>query len=162
MEGAHCTFLDWCPLGLVCHGAAADKDICFPPSAVGEACARDRDCVSDDYCDEGVCESAKDVGAACDRDGECVSRAEVCEGERCFQDPVVCHSVSGTCEFAGEDGEECGVDADCSLGRFCATTLDPSVCRETLDNGEPCTNHEQCGDFRFCNDGRCVEPSCEG
>jgi hypothetical protein len=75
---------------------------CESLSAVGEACAGSRDCVTSGYCAfaEGVCKARAAVGATCSGDDECVAGA-------------YCDPAAKACAATRANGAACTADAEC-------------------------------------------------
>ncbi|MGE0789465.1 MAG: hypothetical protein AB7S26_27570, partial [Sandaracinaceae bacterium] len=162
-EGEGCDRDDDCQSSLRCTEGAYDAarnlslcQVCAPRAAEGEPCRQlTRDCPDDLYCGLGadgsrVCLQLSDVGGECDSDAQCASG--FCDGT------VPSPRGYGTCGMGGREGDACA-SAGCRAELYC----DGAVCRPRVDNGEPCTDDEQCRN-RSCSIemGRCGSPDGEG
>ncbi len=147
-------------------------------------CAQDSDCALAQHCDEGRCVAAP---PSCQDDTECPNGHQ-CEGGICI-DPaqIPCENtpdcppgdtcINGRCV---EPDRPCTSHRDCPLHQACDFTEDlcapltGSACREdqqcqiicVIEEGSllgrciDCEGLEDCPEGAVCNQGRCVEPTC--
>jgi hypothetical protein len=89
-------------------------------------------------------EQIYEVGEACGTDGQC---------EWMYQ------CVSGTCQYLHDQGMPCEVDTDCYLPYICeATPSGMKVCTKKNDEGDYCTQDDQCMPGLWCILNACREP----
>ena len=114
---------------------------------------------------EAVFEGRRELGGACFTDEEC-SGAAVCDRWECPNNQVCC---TGTCvasrELAVGDtcplpGERDTLRSACVEEAWCEPNEPPEgepattgTCRARMDNGQPCTTHDECLDGQLCDIG---------
>lgn len=148
---------------------------CLPPIVLAELddCASDRDCRSDEVCQDNLC--VLDLGAIVIADDKiCIAPLE--EGVDCSQDPKLLFLPSYcdeglrciadrdgdvSCELPRIDGESCfSGSGDCERGLYCNAGGSAPKCTELKREGDDCDSSEECQRGLFCDASR-NEPSCE-
>jgi hypothetical protein len=110
-----------------------------------------------------VCVSGPDDGAACASAADCAGTclAGLSAGNSCLADS----DCTGACETIGG---ACADDSDCPISGYCSATfnvgcMQQSDCPDTFlcvgapQDGDPCANDVDCGDFQY---GTCTDDIC--
>ena len=156
--GSNCETDTDCDGSLICKG-----NVCSAPVGVGDACARNAECISNN-CDStyGACVPAgvSTSGGATGTEGTvCAQNPSICNsGLTCDATYKVCVPVSSLTTAPGSvaDGGYCAKPADCAHG----TCKDGSCA--LLNTGDVCANTDDCAKG-YCNaDGQCALVAVDG
>lgn len=141
-----------CGSGREC--ALSGRTVCRLPSALGERCEGDKECIATLTCspDTGLCAELPTLGQPC------VTRCA--DPSACMLDTL----GNATCQARGRAGESCA-DRFAIEGHLCEPLLGciGGLCQPLPSLGAPCSDDGLCEDGLVCGSvGTCSLPSREG
>jgi len=127
----------------------------MPLYCVGGVCVedtRDANCTSDDDCwgaayGTGIITCIKNKCIVQGSFNDSCTKDDHCAGDqKCAKDK--CNGLPLQAKCNPEKGFQCGMNKTCLNG----------LCVEALNLGDKCSDQDECGPYRICNNDKCIDP----